>query len=83
MKRGAKVDSVPQPENEAVGEEGSSAPSSSICHRVAFGWQTASLATYLLAGSSDGPIPGSLQKDVVVISRNLLLRVVLHDAYSN
>jgi hypothetical protein len=74
------VDSIPQLENEAVDEGRSCAPSSSSCHRVAFGWRTASLTEYLLAGTSDGPIPGSLQLDIVVLSRNLLLRVVLHDA---
>jgi hypothetical protein len=77
------VDSIPQHGHEAVGVEASCAPSSSICHGVAFGWQTASLTEYLLAGTSDGPIPGSLQEDMVVLSRNLLLRVVLHDAYCN
>jgi hypothetical protein len=36
-------DFVPQPPNVVVGEGRNSARSSSICRRVAFGWQTASL----------------------------------------
>jgi hypothetical protein len=71
---------MPQLENEAVDEGRISAPSSSSCHRVAFGWQTASLTEYSLAGTSDGPIRGSLQMDMVVLSRNLLLHVVFRDA---
>jgi hypothetical protein len=70
-----------QSPNEIVGYEGVPVPSSSICHRVAFGWQTASLTEYLYSSTSNGPIPVSLQEGMVVIWRILALCVVLSSAY--